>query len=724
MRLFFAPWIAALLFSSSLLAQQPRQTFAFYVSPSGSDVSPGTNSRPFATLARARKAVRDAGPPAQRGAVTVWVHGGLYILNESFVLSEQDSGNPEAPVIYRAVAGETPRIFGGTRLDGRAFKPTSDPKLLADMVAAARGHVMQLNVSGMKLSLQPYPDLFRGNGSLFRLFMDDRTMPLSRWPNAGYTTMESVIESGIEPRIGGTFVYREEVAAHARRWQNAVEEKRLWLTGFWRVPFEVNSLRVGHMDMDRRTMTLAAPAPGGIGSKYVETINRTRHGNGKEQYYAVNLVEEINRPGEWSFDFGKQTLFFWPPTQESLATHELLLASLQSAVVSLMGAKYVSLVGLTIEGGVHEGVLIQNGEHNTVAGSVIRNTGGGGIDVEGGLGNRIQSNDLIHLGSYGIRMVAGDRRLLIAGDTVADNNHISHLGEQERITEGIFMGGVSNKATHNLIHDATYNGIRYEGNDQYMAFNELHHIGLDAGDMGVFYTNGDWAAQGNRVEFNFGHHSPNANGSYLDDGASGRSTIGNVFYKLNSGIFLGGGHTNRVEGNLIVDCRVGIHIDNRGVARAYDVNAAHLSRMLQTIVPDAAPWSTRYPGFLKGIVGDPTQPTNNSVLDNVLVGDTIPYQLSAPAVVDHATNPTIEGDPGFVDLHGLDLRLKPASQIYKQLTGFGTVPMDKIGLYRDTFRATLPGDEATGRNVDRDGTQTFDSNVDVKASDRIGKAKP
>lgn len=719
-----AIWISLFLALSppSLISQteSAKTRVNFYVSPAGDDRNPGTDARPFRTLGAARDAVRKA--PGTAGGVTVWVHGGLYLLDQPFRLTAQDSGTTENPVIYRAVPGETPRIFGGEAVPASSFSTVTAASVLAHLAPEARGHVVEAHLKGARIAR--YPDLFRGNGGLFRLFLDDRAMPLSRWPENGYTTMETVLNSGITPPTGGTFVYRQEIAEHAARWKNAADEGRLWLTGFWRVPFDVSTLRVARVDTTKRTMTFAAALPSGIGSKYSDMVNGTRRGNGKEQYYAVNLVEEINHPGQWSYDFGSGTIYFWPPAN-GLDGHEVIVANLAGPVMDLEGAKYVSLVGLTVEGGLHEGIVIQGGTHDAVGGDTVRNTGGGGIDIEGGTTNRVQSNDLTHLGSFGIRLVAGDRRSLTAGDAVADNNHIWKIGEQERITEGIYLGGVGNKATHNLIHDTPYNGIHYQGNDLYMGYNELHHLGLDAGDLGAFYTNGDWAGQGNRIEYNFAHHSPNANGSYLDDGASGRATVSNIFYKMASGIFMGGGHTNFVEGNLIVDCRIGIHIDNRGVARQYDASAHHLTETLNTIHPDSPPWSVRYPNFLKGILEDPTQPTNNIVKGNALVDDQIPYQISAPAQVDAATNPVIAGaDAGFVDLAGLDLRLKPTSAILKQLPGFAPIPVDQIGLYRDAYRRTLPTSEETGRDTERDGTQRFDSNVDVKASDRIATPKP
>ena len=292
---------------------------------------------------------------------------------------------------------------------------------------------------------------------------------------------------------------------------------------------------------------------------------------------------------------------------------------------------------------MQQAILIEGGDHDLVAGCTIRNTGGGGIDVEGGAFNTIQSNDLEDLGTYGIRLVSATGQRSLQGNLVADNNHIWRYDEQERITQGIYLGGVGNRATINLTHDGTYHGIEYYGNDQRMDLNEIHHVRLDADDMGVPYTNGDWAALGNVIIYNFAHDSPNANG-YLDDGASGKTTFGNVFYKLSVGPFLGGGHDNVIENNLIIDCEIGIHVDDRGIARHYDASAHHLTGFLSAIDRAKPPWSTRYGNFLAGIVQDPTQPTGNVLRSNVILGGGERYQLSKPEILDPAQNPFSAGD--------------------------------------------------------------------------------
>jgi hypothetical protein len=197
--------------------------------------------------------------------------------------------------------------------------------------------------------------------------------------------------------------------------------------------------------------------------------------------------------------------------------------------------------------------------------------------------------------------------------------------------------------------------------------------------------------------------------------------VGNIFYKLGSGLFLGGGHNNVSKNNVIVDCKLGIHVDDRGVARKYDTTAHHLTDMWKTIDANKPPWSTHYPNFMAGILEDPTKPTGNVFENNVLVDTGTPYQLSDAALVDAKKNPALAGDPGFVDIRSLQFNLKPDNAIVKALPDFKEIPFREIGLRLDEYRHTLPTDEETGRNTDERPAMDFDSNTDVKASDRLAK---
>ena len=91
----------------------------FHVATNGRDTNPGTKQAPFATIVRARDAVRElkaAGPLA--GLVNVSIHGGTYFLDETLSFDSRDAGTASCPITYRAVPGEKPELCGGRRIQG------------------------------------------------------------------------------------------------------------------------------------------------------------------------------------------------------------------------------------------------------------------------------------------------------------------------------------------------------------------------------------------------------------------------------------------------------------------------------------------------------------------------------------------------------------------------------------------------------------------------------
>ena len=136
----------------------------FFVAPAGKDANPGTKEQPFATLERAREAVRQikqAGPLKE--PVTVCVRGGSYRISASLILGAQDSGTEAAPIVWQAAPGEEVRLCGGPALSTKAFVPVTDEKVLARLDPAARGQVLQIDLREIGVTeLGSYPDLFRG----------------------------------------------------------------------------------------------------------------------------------------------------------------------------------------------------------------------------------------------------------------------------------------------------------------------------------------------------------------------------------------------------------------------------------------------------------------------------------------------------------------------------------------------------------------------------------
>lgn len=92
------------------------------VSLTGDDAGPGTRAQPYRTLQRAQAEARASRRDKPAEPVTVWINPGDWPLAEPLVLTADDSGTPEARVLYRAVPRAVVRLTG-SRIDFRPDEP-------------------------------------------------------------------------------------------------------------------------------------------------------------------------------------------------------------------------------------------------------------------------------------------------------------------------------------------------------------------------------------------------------------------------------------------------------------------------------------------------------------------------------------------------------------------------------------------------------------------------
>ncbi|HWB82724.1 MAG TPA: hypothetical protein VG675_01205 [Bryobacteraceae bacterium] len=88
-----------------------------YVSPNGSDRNPGTQARPFRTIAHARDVVRGINGK-MTGDIVVNLRGGTYAITTPIEFGAADSGINGFHVTYRAFQKEVPVISGGVPVTG------------------------------------------------------------------------------------------------------------------------------------------------------------------------------------------------------------------------------------------------------------------------------------------------------------------------------------------------------------------------------------------------------------------------------------------------------------------------------------------------------------------------------------------------------------------------------------------------------------------------------
>ena len=142
-------------------AAQESTRADFHVAPDGEDRHPGTKAKPFATLTRARDAVRELKQSGPSRDVLVLLRGGTYRIRETVRFAVQD-GAPEGHTItYAAWPGETPVLTPGVPVTG--WRRLDEPP--EDLPAKAHGHVWSAPVPD---GLERFRTLYDGSGRLAR----------------------------------------------------------------------------------------------------------------------------------------------------------------------------------------------------------------------------------------------------------------------------------------------------------------------------------------------------------------------------------------------------------------------------------------------------------------------------------------------------------------------------------------------------------------------------
>lgn len=707
--------ILTLVFLSSALLIHAQ---TYFVSLEGNDRNSGTKGNPFATLDMARETIRKNHKPDSKA--TVFIRSGVYTLQHPFILSQEDSNTT-----YSAYNDEKVIIRGSKVIRPSDFHKISDKQTLQRILPALRGKILELDLKTMKIkNASKYADLFNDDGGIIELFMNDERMPLSRYPNSGYMSIKKVIINGGGQEVKnagwanfyaadkkdaslprqGVFEYRDK---RTNRWVNVLDHG-VWIKGYWRIPWQNEAVRIDKIDTLNHTIKLAVPVPGGIGNKYARP-----EGNGKEPYWLMNLLEEVDMPGEWALDFKDQKLYFYPPA--NVTDGNVRIADINAPLIQLNNCSNVQIKRITVEENMNNGIQIDGGENNLIAGCTVRNITKRGVVVDGGNGHTVLSNDLYNLGAAGIWLRGGNEDVnpRIPANFRVVNNHIYHFSQITRIYEpGInagFTGGgggghhvaVGMYIAHNLIHDTPHVGVLYGSWDSRFEYNEVFDYCKVSDDMGAFYCYDMYERMGNNtIAYNFVHNSPIGDGIYFDNDHRDIHVYSNLvalfsdpkrrgtgfLYKSGSQAKKSNPQNMECYNNIAVNCNYGFQF-----------------------------------------LSFPFMVDSNKVYNNVSALNTVNYRnrilewsnkehdtIAIPTPAKYKNMSYIE-DPGFVDLKNFNLNLKSGSKVFTDLPEFKELPLDKVGLFIDEYRHKLPTDKEICRfeampSKDGNGTEIMDRN--------------
>ena len=659
----------------------------YFVAPAGNDANPGTRERPFASLESARDAIRalkaKGGLP---GPVGVRLLPGEYPTQRTFELTAADSGTQAAPIVYRADTKGTSVLYGGARLSG--FIPVTDPAILKRLPVEAQGKVFQCDLK--KAGITDYSPLReRGYGtapppSTLEVFFNGTPLTLARWPNTGFVNGGRIIDPGSKPAgRASVFEYLEDRPA---RWKNAEDA---WLFGYFRNGWADRTLKIESIDATAKQIACEPYDLHGENMTPVKWFNQ-----GRIKYFAFNLLEELDQPGEWYLDRKQGILYLIPPSELARATVEIGLLSVP--MLTMTKVSNVRLEGITFDFSRANCMSIRDSEQCLVAGCTIKRFAGSGITINGGRKNGILGCDLYSLGRGATELTGGDRKTLNPARHFVENCLMYSLGRLDHTyVPGIRMEGVGIRAAHNRFHDCPSSAIRFDGNDLVIEYNQVERVLLESEDQGGMETFGNPTFRGNMLRYNsfafIGagtamEGSAGRAGIRLDDAISGTVVHGNLFFRASQsfgGVNINGGRDNIIDNNLFAECEKGIS----GKYNANNKQWAHLGKAPAFIMSEL--YLKRYPDLRRL----QEQPALNNAWRNVFwkcgplfttYGKPSADQFDLLANAEYA-----DADPGFVNAAKGDFRLKPDAPLFERV-GFHPIPVEEIGLYQDEYRASWP----------------------------------
>ncbi|MCL1919496.1 MAG: right-handed parallel beta-helix repeat-containing protein [Kiritimatiellaeota bacterium] len=513
----------------------------FVVSPKGSDTAPGTARAPFATIGRARLAVRalKAEQPGRATPIVVEIRGGTYYLPETLAFGAEDSGTAAAPVVYQAARGEEPVLSAGVPLTGWT---------------AQRGGRMVAKL----------PEAWKFS----QLYVNDQRRPRPMLPKQGYYYVEK--SAPTEPNaLPNAFIYGgDDIRAD---WKN-LSEIEVCIFHSW----NMSRIPIAAVDAQTRLVTLA-------GATWHASLNDITPKN----WYRLENVAEALSMGEWYLDETAATVTYIPQRGERMS-RLTVVAPRHAAAATFTHAQHITFRGLTLahnnwnvpatgysyaqaEAIIPGLIHATYSSHIRVEDCVIRNTGTYAAAFAHGCRDcAVTGCELFDLGAGGVSIGTewkdDHHPETFAYTCTVENNLIAHGSRVHPAGMGVFIGhGATNRVTRNTIRDFYNSGVSVgwkwlpgpnPAHANEVSWNHIHTLGQGrTSDMGGIYTLGE--QPGTVLCNNLIHDATRARygawGIYFDSASSHIRAESNIVLRCEDGSFMlsGIGQGNTVANNIL-----------------------------------------------------------------------------------------------------------------------------------------------------------------------------
>lgn len=476
---------------------------------------------------------------ARSQPATIQLYPGTYRFHKPIEIGPSLSGTVGSPL--RIVGISDVRLTGTVRAEIAGAEATA---LMAQLPANSRAHAKAYRIprnilAGALTKRQRTSQLPPQAASIW---VQQGVDPLveSRWPNTRYQAYSPDIPQPASATSVAIYVDAER----AKRW---LLSDQIWASGYWSYDWLYEILHVKEI---KSNGTLSIDRPG-VSYREAPTV----------RYRIRNSISEIDQPGEFAYT-SNGFLVVWP----RMGDQPVELAALDDLLL-INNAHDVLIEGVALTGVRGSGLVVRESNRIVFSDGFIGGVGGTAVTIDGGHENRVMKSVIANTGEGGVSLSGGDRLSLDRTRNSISNSIISHVGELiETYRPAIRLDGVGQRAVGNFISSVPHAAIIFQGNEHYIAGNEITSVAQQSGDAGAIYSGRDLTSRGSIVEHNYLHDinrpsglsdmtaRSDVRGVYLDDYTSGIAVRQNLFVRVTWPIWLNSGSHNTISSNIFVDC--------------------------------------------------------------------------------------------------------------------------------------------------------------------------
>jgi hypothetical protein len=406
-------------------------------------------------------------------------------------------------------------------------------------------------------------------------------MPIARWPNSGW--LKTGPQTGSVTNRAFTFT-----DPRMKRWSQA---KEAMVCGYFYHLWSDCTMPVSFSD---GTITFREHLP--------ETGLKRGH-----PFFVLNLLEEIDQPGEWYYDCASGKLYWWKPEKVS-SRSSVVVSRWSKPFLTMKNVSHLSISGLIYEYGQQDGFQFSNCSDVALIGCMVRRAGGQALIAANMKGFTVYGNSFNTLGHAGMRVSGGDRKNLTSGNILIENNEVFDFARRGRTyNPALLLEGCGARVAHNHFHHGPSSAMRIEGNDHLIEYNQCNDLVTESDDQGAIDMWCNVSYRGTVIRYNSwktiggGANTPCGQAAIrFDDAISGSLVYGNYFENTAKGHFGGvqihGGQFNTVDNNIFIDCAIGVSFSSWGNKRWNEfLDRANIQKLISDVNMEGDLYRSRYP---------------------------------------------------------------------------------------------------------------------------------